>query len=92
MVDHITPKATRYLRGITVPYTAWAQLDRRYGDRRLAIMTTRHQLVSLKLAKGPVFDQVEALAQELLHTKTCLEVVKAEHVLFTDGAMVGTLV
>ena len=55
-------------------------------------MTTRHQLVSLKLAKGPVFDQVEALAKELLHTKTCLEVVKAEHVLFLDGAMVGTLV
>ena len=38
-------------------------------------MTTRHQLVSLKLAKGPAFNQVEAVAQELRHAKTCLEAV-----------------
>ena len=54
-------------------------------------MTTKHQLVVLKLPKGPGFDQVEALVQELRHAKTCLVAVQAQEELFTDAAMIGTL-
>ena len=80
LVDHLMPEFARYMRGVTVPATAWPQLDERYGDRRLAIMNTRHPLVSLKLPKGPAFNQVEAL-----------EVVQAEEELFMDSAMIGSL-
>ena len=38
-----------------------------------------HQSPVSQLAKGPFFNQVEALAQDLRHAKTCLEAVKAEH-------------
>ena len=77
LVDHLTLEAAPYLQGITVSDSARAQIDKMFGHRRLAIMTTIHQLVRLNLVKGMVFDQVEALAQELRHTKTCLEAVKS---------------
>ena len=47
LVDHLTTEAAWYMRGVTVPSTAWALLEKRYGDRRLVIMTNRHQLVGL---------------------------------------------
>ena len=91
LVDHLAVEAAKYVRGIREPVKAWAQLDKRYGDRRLAIMTARHHLSSAKLPKGPAHDQVEALVQELRLAKDCLEAVQAEDELFTDTAMIGTL-
>ena len=91
LVDHLAPEAARYVRGVREPEVAWAKLDKRYGDRRLAIMTARHQLAIVKLPKGPAFDQVEALVQELCQAKQRLAAVEAEDELFADAAMLGNL-
>ena len=91
LVDHLAPEAARYVRGVREPDVAWAKLDKRYGNRQLAIMTARHQLASVKLPKGPAFDQVEALVQELCQAKERLAAVQAEDELFADAAMMGTL-
>ena len=37
LVDSQTTEAAWYIRGVTVPNTAWALLDKRYSNRRLDI-------------------------------------------------------
>ena len=91
LVDHLADEAARYVLGVTDPTEAWALLDRRYGDRRLAIMTARHRLVNLQLPAGPAHVQVEDLVQGLRHALTCMRAVDAEEELFSDLAMVGIL-
>ena len=91
LAEQLSEAAGRYIVGITDPAKAWAALDKRYGDRRLIIMTTRNRLVHLKLPKGPPHDQVEALVQGLAQARTALEAVGAADHLFSDLGMVGTL-
>ena len=91
LVDHLAAEAARYVLGVTDPTKAWALLDKRYGDRRLAILTTRHRLINLEVPRGPGYEKVEALVQGLRHARTCLEAVGAEDELFSDLAMVGIL-
>ena len=91
LVDHLAQEAARYVLGVTDPAEAWELLDKRYGDRRFAIMTTRHRLINLQLPAGPAHAQVEELVQGLRHALTCLRSVEAEDELFSDLAMVGIL-
>ena len=91
LVNCLAEDAAKYILGVTEPAAAWALLDRRYGDRSLAIMTTRHRLINLKLAKGPAHDQVESLVIGLRHARWCLSAVDAEGELFIDLSMVGIL-
>ena len=91
LVDHLAAEAARYVLGVTNPTKAWALLDKRYGDRRLAILTTRYRLINLEVPRGFGYEKVEALVQGLRHARTCLEAVGAEDELFSDLAMVGIL-
>ena len=91
LVDHLAAEAARYVLGVTDPTEAWQLLDKRYGDRRLAILTTRHRLINLQLPAGPAHTKVEELVQGLRHALTCLRAVDAEDELFSDLAMIGIL-
>ena len=89
--ENLQEEAASYILGVTEPADAWAILEKKYGDRTLAILTTRHRLVTLQLPTGPAHDQVEALVQGLRHAKYCLKAVGAEYTLFGDITMVSTL-
>ena len=89
--DHLKEESRAYITGVTVPAEAWELLNKKYGDRTLAMLTTRHRLVSLKLPRGAPHDQLEALVQGVRHAKTCLRAVQAEDTLFSDLTIIGTL-
>ena len=91
LVDHLSEDAARYVLGVSEPAKAWAVLEKRYGDRTLAIITARHRLLNLKVPKGPAHDQVEAVEQGLNQARSCLEAVQAEAELFSDISTVGHL-
>ena len=91
LVDHLSEDAARYVLGVEEPAEAWERLEKRYGDRTLAIITARHRLLNLKIPKGPVHDQVEALVQGLMEARTRLKAVQAEAELFGDISTVGHL-
>ena len=54
------------------------RLNKRYGDKDLAVLSTMYRLESLKLMQGPAHKKMEMAASELSIAKTRLEAVGAE--------------
>ena len=81
----------KLVEGHTEVAGAWKELERRYGSKDLAVVTSRQKLLNLTL-KGPSYEQVETLLQAVRTARTTLKSHKAEKLLFGDYATVGLLV
>ena len=59
--DKIPEAARKLLTGVREPAKARGLLDKRYGDKHVAIMSAMHKLQSVVLPHGPTHNKVEAL-------------------------------
>ena len=58
--EHLrTPKARALIAGKTEPTEARTALDKRYGDKELAVVNVRHKLASLDTSRGEGYEKVE---------------------------------
>ena len=87
----ISGEPLKLIEGHTEVAGAWKELERRYGSKDLAVVTSRQKLLNLTL-KGPSYEQVETLLQAVRTARTTLKSHKAEKLLFGDDATVGLLV
>ena len=70
----------------------WEALDRRYGDRELAVINAKYQLLHLDTTKGQPYKQVEALQQGVTKSLSILRSVDAESEFLNDLALIAQLV
>ena len=56
--------AKKRITGVKEPAEAWKLLDKRYGDRQIAIFSAMNKLHSVSLPCRPAHDRVEALVLE----------------------------
>ena len=68
-----------------------AELERRYGSKDLAVVTTKQKLLSLQL-RGAGYEKVQALVQAVRTARTTLRAHGAEDQLFGDYSTIGLLV
>ena len=62
--EHLSSREAKALiGGKTDPAEAWAALNRRYGDKDLALVNVKYKLVSLDTSKGEGYEKVETLLQ-----------------------------
>jgi hypothetical protein len=85
-------QAKSLIVGKTVVDEAWNVLDRRYGDRELAVINTKYQLLHLDTTKGQPHEQVEALQQGVAKSISLLRSVKAEAEFLDNLALIAHLV
>jgi hypothetical protein len=85
------PEALNLIMGITVPKEAWKELEARFGDRDLALVTVRHELLNLSVSGKPGHEQVEALRNAVRKAQAQLKSLGASSV-FGDTTLVGRLV
>ena len=88
---HLSRDPLRLVEGHTEVAGAWKELERRYGSKDLAVVTSRQKLISLQL-RGAGYEQVEALLQAVRTARTTLRSNGVESLLFGDYATVGLLV
>ena len=88
--QHIPPEAVELLEGVQDMKVAWERLKRKYGDRDLMILHVTKRLNSVTLA-GPIYEQVEKLAQECERAVTLLTHFKASELLHNDFELVAKL-
>jgi hypothetical protein len=67
------------------------ELTRRFGDRNITIIGTRHRLSTASIGSGPQHEQLETLCQQVSLAETALTAVGAQDMLF-DITTVGILV
>ena len=84
--------AKALIAGKTDPTEAWTALDKRYGDKELALVNVRYKLSSLDMSKGEGYEKVEILLQGVNEVRARLEAVGAEAELFNDVFVVFQLV
>ena len=92
LTDKLPSEAMWLKAGITDPKEAWEQLDERYRDKELTVLSAMHRLVSLKLPQGPAQSKVEALGTAVSHARSCLRALGAEKDLFSRCFKIETLV
>ena len=91
--EHIlTPKAKALIAGKTELTEAWTALDKRYGDKELALVNVRHKLASLDTSRGEGYKKVQTLLQGVNKARATLNAVGAEAELFNDVSVVAQLV
>ena len=62
--EHLnSQEAKALIAGNTDPAEAWAALNRRYGDKDLALVNVKYKLISLDTSKGEGYAKVETLLQ-----------------------------
>ena len=62
--EHLSSREAKALiAGKTDPTEAWAALNRRYGDKDLALVNVKYKLVNLDTSKGEGYEKVETLLQ-----------------------------
>jgi hypothetical protein len=84
-------EAQQLIRGITIVEEAWNRLGERYGNRTLAIITAKNQLINLKTGGGQPHEQLEALLQGVRQALTALRAVQADETLFADFSLISLL-
>ena len=91
--EHLqTKEAKALIAGKTDPTEAWTALDKRYGDKELALVNVRHKLASLDTSRGEGYKKVETLLQGVNEARATLMAVGAEAELFKDISVVAQLV
>ena len=85
----LTPEARALIAGKTEPTEAWTALDKRYGDKELALVNVRYKLASLDTSRGEGYEKVETLLQGVNEARATLEAVGAEAELFNDSIRIG---
>ena len=88
----ITKEAKALIAGKTDQAEAWAALDKRYGDKDLALGNVRYKLACLDTSRGEGYKKVETLLQGVIEARATLEAVGAEGELFNDVSVVAQLV
>ena len=88
----LSPEAKALIAGKTEPTEAWTALDKRYGDKELALVNVRHKLASLDTSRGEGYEKVETLLQGVNEARATLKAVGAEAELFNDVSVVAQLV
>ena len=93
MREHLRSREAKALiAGKAEPAEAWAALNRRYGDKDLALVNVKYKLVSLDTSKGERYEKVETLLQGVNKARATLKAVGAEAELFNDVSVVAQLV
>ena len=80
------------IAGKTESTEAWTALDKRYGDKELALVKVRQKLASLDTSRGEGYEKVETLLQGVNKARATLKAVGAEAELFNDISIVAQLV
>ena len=80
------------VEGITSISDAWGTLNRRFGDRDLAVISVKYKLLHLDVIRGQVQERVEALVQGVNRARATLRNVQAEKELLGDLALIAQLV
>ena len=90
IMEHLlTPEARALIAGKTKPTEAWTALDKRYGDKELALVNVRHKLASLDTSRGEGYKKVETLLQGVNKARATLNAMGAEAELFNDVSVVA---
>ena len=77
--EHLnTQEARALITGKTDPTEAWTALNRRYGDKELALVNVTHKLVHLDTSEEEGYGKVEALLQGVNEARAILKAVGAE--------------
>ena len=91
--EHLSSREAKALiAGKTDPAEAWLALNRRYGDKDLALVNVKYKLVSLDTSKGEGYEKVETLLQGVNKARATLKAVGAEAELFNNVSVVAQLV
>ena len=70
----------------------WAALDRRYGDKNLAIINTKARLAQLDTGQGEDFYKVERLLEGVTKGRASLKALGAEEDILNNLALVSSLI
>ena len=89
--SHVNAETKKLLTGITMVKEAWEALDRRFGSRKLAIITTQARLLHLNTGRGAPLEQLENLLLGVRAARTSFRAVQAEQTLFHDESLIGQL-
>ena len=91
--EHLSSrKAKALIAGKTDPVEAWIALNRRYGDKDLALVNIKYKLVNLDTNKREGYEKVETPLQGFNEARATLKAVGAETELFNNVSMVAQLV
>ena len=74
----LTKDAKALIAERTDPTEAWTTLDKRYGDKELALVNVRCKLANLDTGRGEGYKKVEALLQGVNEARATLNAVGAE--------------
>ena len=85
-------QAKSLIVGKTVVAEAWNVLDRRYGDRELAVINAKYQLLHLDTTQGQPHEQVEALQLGVAKSLSLLPSLKEEAEFLDALALIAHLV
>ena len=89
--DCIPMEGKELLVGVESLTEAWERLARRFGDRKIGILTVQKRLNTLVL-NGEDYDKIEKLAREVDRAQNLLRSLGAPNQLTQDFEMVGRLV
>ena len=89
--NSVPTEGKELLVGVESLEVAWAKLTKRYGDKKIGILTVQRRLNSLVLT-GEDFDRIEKLAREVDRAQNLLRSLGAPNQLTQDFEMVGRLV
>ena len=84
-------ESLKLVEGSTEVGEAGKELERRYGSKDLAVVTTKRKLLSLQL-RLTTYKQVEGLVQTVRTSRTTLWAHNTEDQLFGDYSIIGLLV
>ena len=91
--EHLSSREAKALiAGKTDLAEAWTALNRRFGDKDLALVNVKHKLVSLDTSQGAGYEKVETLLQGVNKARAMLKAVGAETELLNDVSMPAQLV
>ena len=88
----ITKEAKALIAGKTDPTEAWTALNKRYGDKDLALVNVKYKLASLDTSRGDGYEKVKTLLQGVNEARASLKAVGAEEDLFNNVSVVAQLV
>ena len=92
MTGKLPLEAKLWIKGESEPTEAWERLDKLYGDKELAVLSTMYSLESFELPQGSAHEVIQALALELRISMTWLEAVGDGSKLYANYLTIGRLV